>query len=83
MERPKKKVGTLLDDTLLRQAKKRAAEEGRSLHSLIGEAISEYITHAPADREKRTAAFRTFCSQPIHLTGKQFQTVLESDPLDQ
>jgi hypothetical protein len=78
----KKKLGTIIDESLLRQMKRRAAEESRPLASLIEEAVSAYLAESPKPSEQRLAAYRVFCEQPIGLTDRQFQHVLESDPWD-
>jgi hypothetical protein len=40
----KQKVGTLLEENLLRRAKRHAADEGRSLSDLIQDALEKYLT---------------------------------------
>ena len=39
----KQKIGTLIEEDIMRLAKRRAAEEGRSLSSLIQDAIVRYL----------------------------------------
>ena len=75
----KHKLGTLLEEKVMRLAKRRAAEEGRPLNELIEEALVRYLSeHAPDPRE-RELAYHTFCRSPLKLTPGQFRQVLEED----
>jgi hypothetical protein len=78
----KQKVGTQLEPELLRRAKRRALEESRSLSSLIGEALEVYLSSQLPEIAERESALRAFCRQPIRLTPKQRQAVLEEDAWD-
>ena len=40
----KQKVGTLLEEDVLRRAKRRATDEGRPLSDLIQDALESYLT---------------------------------------
>ncbi len=61
----KKKVGTLLDEEVIRRAQRRAAEKRNSLNDMVPE---------PKKREK---AYRLFCERPICISKDQFKQVLE------
>jgi hypothetical protein len=76
----KHKLGTLLEEKVMRLAKRRAAEEGRPLNELIQDALVRYLReHAPSPQE-REIAYHVFCQTPLTLTPGQFRHVLEEDP---
>lgn len=78
----KQKVGTLLEEDVLRRAKRRAADEGRPLSDLIQDALEKYLTAGLAEPAHREAAFQLFCERPIKLSSEQFKAVLEHDAWD-
>jgi len=78
----KRKVGTLLEEDVLRKAKRRAVDEGRPLSDLIQNAIENYLSSRVVEPAKREAAFRLFCDHPMKLTTAQFRAVLEEDAWD-
>ena len=47
----KQKVGTRLEEDVLRRAKRRAADEGRPLSDLIQDALEKYLTAGLRDRD--------------------------------
>ena len=78
----KQKVGTLLEEDVLRRAKRRATDEGRPLSDLIQDALESYLTTGAVDPARRDAAYQLFCERPMKLTALQFQTVVEADAWD-
>ncbi len=78
----KRKVGTLLEEDVLRKAKRRAVDEGRPLSDLIQDAIENYLSTRAVEPAKRDAAYQLFCDRPMKLTGAQFKAVLEEDAWD-
>ena len=44
------KIGTLLDEALLRQAKKYASEHNKALNQLIEEALESYLHREASDK---------------------------------
>jgi hypothetical protein len=81
-EAMKQKVGTLLEEDVLRRAKRRATDEGRPLSDLIQDALESYLSSRAVDPAKRDAAYQLFCERPMKLTAQQFQTVVEADAWD-
>ncbi len=75
----KHKIGTLIDEEIIKLAKRRAAEEGRPLNDLIQDALTSYLKRNVSDTHKREAAYRLFCERPIRLSSAQFEQVLEED----
>ncbi len=78
----KQKVGTLLEEDVLRRAKRYAADKGRSLSDVIQDALETYLSPQAVDPAKRDAAYQLFCDRPMKLTTAQFKTVLEEDAWD-
>lgn len=78
----KQKVGTLLEEDVLRRAKRRAADEGRPLSDVIQDALESYLSKQSVEPAKRDAAYQLFCDRPMRLTTAQFKAVLEEDAWD-
>ena len=75
----KKKVGIILDEEIIRQAKRRAAEEGRRLSDVIQDALASYLSDKGLDPKKREKAYQLFCERPIRISKNQFKEILEED----
>ena len=78
----KKKVGTLIDEEVIRHAKRRAAEESRPLSDVIQDALVSYLSNKVPDPKKRENAYQLFCGQPMRISRKQFKEILEEDTWD-
>jgi hypothetical protein len=78
----KQKVGTLIEEGVMRRAKRRAANEGRPLSDLIQDALESYLSAEAVEPAKRDAAYRLFCEQPVKLAPEQIKAVLEADAWD-
>ena len=73
----KRKVGTLIDEEVIRHAKRRAAEEGRPLSDVIQDALVSYLNNKVPE-----TAYQLFCEQPMRISRKQFKEILEEDAWD-
>lgn len=78
----KRKVGTLLEEDVIRLAKRRAVQEARPLSDLIQDALVTYLSKKTPDPKKREEAYKTFCERPIRITREQFDTILKEDAWD-
>jgi hypothetical protein len=78
----KQKVGTLIEENVLRRAKRRAADEGRPLSDLIQDALEGYLSDKGVEPAMREAAYRLYCERPMKLTTSQLKAVLEEDAWD-
>lgn len=78
----KQKVGTLIEEEVMKLAKRRSAEEGRSLSDLIQDALIQYLNTGAASPKEREAAYNLICNTPFKLTPEQFRQVLEDDMWD-
>ena len=75
----RKKIGTQLDERILRLARIKAAEEGRPLNDLFQEAVSEYLARSLPESGQREEAYRLFCERPLPLSRAQFKQILDLD----
>ena len=78
----KQKVSTLLEEDILRRAKRRATDEGRPLSDLIQDALERYLSKGMLEPARRDAAYQLFCERPIRLAPDQLKAVLEHDSWD-
>jgi hypothetical protein len=78
----KKKVGTLIEEEVIKLAKYRALEEGRPLSDMIQDALITYLNNRMSDPKKRERAYQLFCERPMRLSQKQFREILEEDSWD-
>jgi plasmid stability protein len=75
----KKRVSILIEEDVIRHAKMRAAEEGRSLSDLTQDALVSYLSGKVPDPRKREEAYRLFIDRPMRLSREQFREILEVD----
>jgi len=73
----KQKIGTLIEEDIMRLAKRKAAEEGRPLSDLIQDALVQYLSPGAASSKERDIAYHVFCERPMKLLAEQFRQVLE------
>jgi hypothetical protein len=78
----KQKIGTLIEEDIMRLAKRKAAEEGRPLSDLIQDALVQYLSPGAASAKERDIAYHVFCERPMKLLPEQFRQVLEEDAWD-
>lgn len=75
----KRKVGTLIEEDVIRLAKRRAADEQRALSDLIQDALISYLRAGRPDPTTRDAAYRIFCERPMRISRDQLREILEED----
>jgi len=75
----KQKIGTLIEEKIMRLAKRKAAEEGRSLSDLIQDALEQYLKKGAATSRERQTAFNLFCEQPMKIPPEQLRYLLDED----
>ena len=76
----KKKIGTIVDDGLLANAKQRAALEKRALSGLIEDALAGYLDRSPG-REEALRSLEKFASHGGLLPPEEIDEILEEDTL--
>jgi hypothetical protein len=78
----KQKIGTLIEEDIMRLAKRRAVEERRTLSDLIQDALVRYLRKEAATPKERKTAFSLFCERPMKIPWRQLRYVLEEDMWD-
>jgi hypothetical protein len=73
----KTKIGTVLDDKLLRQARSVAAREGKRLNQVFEEALADHLRRKTAVKRGGVAA-RTAGS--LRLSRRQVDGILREEP---
>ncbi len=76
----KKKIGTVIDDSLLTGAKQRAALEKRPLAGLIEDALVGYLDRSPG-RDEALRALAKFTSHGGLLPPEEIDEILAEDVL--
>jgi len=79
----KLKVGTLIEEKVIRLAKRRAAEEGRSLSDMIQDALVQYLSTGALSQKEREMGYHFFCERPLTLKPDEFRQILEEDAWEQ
>jgi len=74
----KRRVGSFIEEEVINQAKRLAAEEGRSLSEVIHDALVLYLSTKVPEQGKRLKAYKLFCDQPMRLSKRQLKT-MEAD----
>lgn len=77
------KVGTILDEELVRRLKERAARERKTMSVLIEEALLEAEQAELKLRERRIAAMEQFLGMEFTISDDDFKRIMESDMYDQ
>ena len=75
----KQKIGTVIEADVLRRARRQAADEERPLSDLIQDALDRYLTTKIPAPDRREAAYRSFCEQPIRVSPDQLREILHVD----
>ncbi len=78
----KRKIGTLIEEEVIKLVKHRATDEGRPLSDLIQDALVSYLSKSVPKPKEREAAYQIFCERPIKLSNEQFREILDEDTLD-
>ena len=78
----KQKIGTVIEADVLRRAKRQAADEHRPLSDLIQDALDRYLTVRMPAPDRREAAYKLFCEQPMRISPEQFREILHADAWD-
>ena len=63
----KKKIGTVIDETVFRRLRVHAARQGRAVSDVIQESISSYLALHEGSMDERIRAFETFVSKPSYF----------------
>ena len=78
----KQRIETVLDEDVLRRAKRRAAKESRPLNDVIQDALERYLSEGAPQPARRDVAYQLFCERPMRLAPEQLKTVLDQHSWD-
>jgi len=56
-----------MEEEVIKQAKRLAAEQGRSLSDVIHDALVLYLSTKVPEHKERLKAYRFFCERPIRI----------------
>ncbi len=77
----KQKVGTLLEEDLVMEVRRVAAEEGRRISDVISEALIGYLAERRPDQQRAMRAYRVFCESPMPVEPADLQLIIDDDML--
>lgn len=75
----KTKVGTVIEEEILRKLKEYSARENRSISDVIEVALSNYFRGELKPRELRLQAVDRLCTKPFNLTFDEMNELIEED----
>ncbi len=75
----KKRIIILIEEEVIRQAKRLAAKEGRTLSNVIQDVLVFYLRANSLDYKKRLKAYKLFCGQPMRINKEQFKEILKEE----
>jgi hypothetical protein len=75
----KQKISMLIEEKIVRLARRKAAEESRPLSDLIQDALEQYLEKGAATPRERQMAFHLFCKRPMKIPQGQLRYVLDED----
>lgn len=78
----RKKVSTLLDETLFRRLKLEAVRQGKQISSMVGEALEQYLSERPVPHSGRGIVAESWGVLP--LSPREVKRILDQteDVLD-
>ncbi len=79
----KVKVGTILNEDILRRLKERAAKEGRTISALIEEAVLKHEQEEAYAGEMRLRALESVFSVKFNISRKDLDEIMDEDFYDQ
>lgn len=79
----KAKIGTILDEEVIKKLKERSAMEGRSISAIIEEAVMKYDQSETMDRELRMRALDRLLSIRFNIGKEDWDAIMEQDYYEQ
>ena len=77
------KIGTILDEDVVKILKERAYREGKTISDVVQEAVISYNRTEPVKAKLRAEAAKRLCSAPFNITLDQLNQDIEEDYYDQ
>jgi ATP-dependent protease Clp ATPase subunit len=76
MTMKKEKIVIKLNTETIQKLKERSTKEGKTISSIIEDALLNFCYTVPASTEIRRAAALRFCSKPFNLNIKELKNLL-------
>lgn len=70
-----------LEEDLVREVRRVAAEEGRRMGDVTSEALAGYLAERRPDPERAMRAYRVFCESPMPVEPADLQLIIDDDML--
>ena len=83
VERTRVKIGTILDKKIVDRLKERSAREGKSISSLIEDAVLKYKTENASTREMHLKAMDKLFSVRFNISDEDWKTIMAEDNYEQ
>ena len=77
------KIGTALEDDIVRKLKITAAKEGRAIRDVLQDALLNYFKSGNLQQSARLEAVNRLCSKPFHVEADELRHIVEEDYYDQ
>jgi hypothetical protein len=75
----KRRIGIVIEQDTMRLAKRKAAQEGRSLSDLTEDALVRYLRKQRSTPAERRMGFHVFFERPMKIPPEQLRYVLKED----
>lgn len=75
----KTKIGTVLEEDILKELKERAAKDGRAISDVIQDALMRYFYATPKETTIRLQTLERLCSRPFRLTPQELGKILDEN----
>lgn len=82
-KRKRVKVGTILDEYVVKILKDRASREGKTISDVVQEAVISYNRTEHVKAELRTEAAKRLLTSPFTVSPEQLNQDIEEDYYDQ
>jgi len=79
----KRKIGTVVDDSLYEDVKLLAAQERRRIADVVQIALSDYVQRSKSRASERVGLARLLEPDPLTLTPEQFRASMDADFFEQ
>lgn len=79
----KTKIGTIIDEEVLRKLKEYSVKENRSISDVIQDALTNFFRGDLKPREMRIQTVERLCSKPFNLPIEELNEIIEEDYYDQ
>ena len=79
----KKKIGTILDENVIRTLKERAIAEGKTMSMIIEEAVLYSVERRNVNRESGLRAIESMFGMHFDITDEDMKKIMAEDFFDQ